>query len=386
MMLTVDKGRCCGCSACMSVCPKKAISMQPDKEGFLYPSIDEAKCIQCGLCERVCFYSDDTKKMAYAARVRDMSARMDSQSGGMFFAMAKHCIEAGGVVYGCGMDEKWHAVHKRAVTLDDCMDFRGSKYVQSDMGNCYALVINDLNDGKKVLFSGTPCQCEGLLRMLNGRHRENLIVADIICYGVPSPMLWQEYINYLEHKFSRGGTTKVLFRDKKSFGWHSHVAGIWFGSEKISNMAWADLFGKGVMLRPSCAKCRFSNLRRNSDITLGDCWGIEKVHPELDDNTGISLVVFHTAAGKNMMEELFQSQSIEWHVIDLKDFLQPRLQAPTVVDDALRTKFWHDYFSRGMEFVIHKYTRYSRSANIKSAIKRIIGTGGISAVRKLLGR
>lgn len=151
-------------------------------------------------------------------------------------------------------------------------------------------------------------------------------------------------------------------------------------------MAWADLFGKGVMLRPSCAKCRFSNLRRNSDITLGDCWGIEKVHPELDDNTGISLVVCHTAAGKNMIEELLQSQNIEWHVIDLKDFLQPRLQAPTVVDNGVRTKFWRDYFSGGMEFVIHKYTRYSRSAKIKSAIKRIIGTGGISAVRKLLGR
>lgn len=213
-MLAFDKERCCGCSACMSVCPKHAISMQPDEEGFLYPVIDETKCIKCGLCEKLCFYGDDTRKTAYAARVRDMSARMDSQSGGMFFAMAKHCIEAGGVVYGCGMDEKWHAVHKRAVTLDDCMDFRGSKYVQSDMGNCYALVINDLNDGKKVLFSGTPCQCEGLLRMLNGRHRENLIVADIICYGVPSPMLWQEYINYLEHKFSRGVLQKFSLEIK----------------------------------------------------------------------------------------------------------------------------------------------------------------------------
>ena len=147
MMLAFDKERCCGCSACMSVCPKHAISMQRDEEGFFFPVIDETKCTKCGLCEKLCFYGDDTRKTAYAARVRDMSARMDSQSGGMFFAMAKHCIEAGGVVYGCGMDEKWHAVHKRAVTLDDCMDFRGSKYVQSDMGNCYALVINDLNDG-----------------------------------------------------------------------------------------------------------------------------------------------------------------------------------------------------------------------------------------------
>ena len=214
MMLTVDKGRCCGCSACMSVCPKKAISMQPDKEGFLYPSIDEAKCIQCGLCERVCFYSDDTKKTAYAARVRDMSVRMDSQSGGMFFAMAKYCIAEGGVVYGCGMDGTWRAVHKRAVTLEDCMAFRGSKYVQSDMGNCYALVLKDLNDGRKVLFSGTPCQCEGLLRMLNGRYRDNLIVVDIICYGVPSPMLWQEYINYIEQKFSGGVLQKFSLEIK----------------------------------------------------------------------------------------------------------------------------------------------------------------------------
>lgn len=229
MQLAENKAECCGCSACMSVCPRMEISMQPDEEGFLYPVIDEARCVKCGLCEKVCFYNgmrhvhkfDSASEDAYAVQLADADERLHSQSGGMFFAIAEYFIANGGVVYGCGLDEHFAAVHKRCADIGTCEELRGSKYVQSDMKDCYGQVVRDLQAGRQVLFSGTPCQGQGLLNRIDEKYRENLFVVDIVCHGVPSPMVWQDYLKYVEG--IHGSICKVNFRDKENYGWHSHV-------------------------------------------------------------------------------------------------------------------------------------------------------------------
>lgn len=278
MQLAENKAECCGCSACMSVCPRMAISMQPDEEGFLYPVIDEARCVKCGLCEKVCFYNgmrhvhkfDSASEDAYAVQLADADERLHSQSGGMFFAIAEYFIANGGVVYGCGLDEHFVAVHKRCADIGTCEELRGSKYVQSDMKDCYGQVVRDLQAGRQVLFSGTPCQGQGLLNRIDEKYRENLFVVDIVCHGVPSPMVWQDYLKYVEG--IHGSICKVNFRDKENYGWHSHVESLWSDKGRYSSMAYTDMFYSHLMMRPSCYECRFTNFFRNSDMTICDCF------------------------------------------------------------------------------------------------------------------
>lgn len=228
MIQITDKSQCCGCTACASICAHDAITMQPDALGFLYPVVDKDKCVDCGLCEKVCAFNDhyDTslnlpKPDAYAARHKDMKEVETSRSGAAFIAISDYVLENGGVVYGAGYTDHFRVVHKRATTKEERDEFKGSKYVQSDMNTVFRQVKKDLKDGLAVLFSGTPCQTAGLHSYVGRKLREHLILVDIVCHGVPSPYMWRDYIAYLEKK-QGDKICWVNFRDKQKFGWKAH--------------------------------------------------------------------------------------------------------------------------------------------------------------------
>lgn len=228
-MITIkNPADCCGCTACASVCAHDAITMKPDALGFLYPEVDEDKCTDCGLCEKVCAFHDNYDKSlnlpqpdAYAARYKDMKEVETSRSGAAFIAISDYIIEQGGIVYGVGYTDHFRVVHKRATTKEERDEFKGSKYVQSDLTGIFRQVKEDLKSGKTVLFSGTPCQTAGLHSYVGKKLRENLVLVDIVCHGVPSPYVWRDYLAYLEKKHN-SEIYYVNFRDKDMFGWKAH--------------------------------------------------------------------------------------------------------------------------------------------------------------------
>lgn len=228
MIKITDPKDCCGCTACASICAHDAITMEPDTLGFLYPKVDESKCVDCGLCDKVCQFNDNydrslnlEKPIAYAARHKDINEVMKSRSGAAFVAISDYILEQGGVIYGAGYKDHFRVAHKRATTKEERDEFRGSKYVQSDLTGVFRQVKEDLKNGLTVLFSGTPCQTSGLNAYVGKRLRENLILVDIICHGVPGPFLWRDYIAYLERKQGDQIVT-VNFRDKELYGWKAH--------------------------------------------------------------------------------------------------------------------------------------------------------------------
>ena len=228
MIKVVNPEDCCGCSACASICAKDAIAMVPDALGFLCPQVNLDKCVDCGLCEKVCSFNDRYDKSlnllkpdAYAVRHKDVNEIEKSRSGAAFVAISDYILENGGVVYGAGYAKHFRVIHKRATTKEERDEFRGSKYVQSDMNNVFRQVKEDLKNGLVVLFSGTPCQTSGLNAFVGKKLRENLFLVDIVCHGVPSPYIWEDYLCYLEKK--QGSEIYwVNFRDKQEFGWTAH--------------------------------------------------------------------------------------------------------------------------------------------------------------------
>lgn len=219
---------CCGCTACASICNQNAITMKPDSLGFLYPEVDVDKCTNCGLCEKVCAFNDDYDKSqnllnpdAYAIRHKDMDEVMTSRSGAVFVAISDYILSQGGVVYGAGYTDHFRVIHKRAINKEQRDEFKGSKYVQSDLTGIFRQVKKDLKDGLIVMFSGTPCQTAGLNSYIGKKLRENLYLVDILCHGVPGPYIWRDYLAYLEKK-QGDKIVWVDFRDKQRFGWVAH--------------------------------------------------------------------------------------------------------------------------------------------------------------------
>ena len=348
---------CCGCTACASICNHDAITMEPDALGFLYPKVDESKCTDCGLCEKVCAFNDNYDKSlnlpkpdAYAARHKDMDEIMKSRSGAAFVAISDYILEQGGVVYGAGYKDHFRVTHKRATTKEERDEFRGSKYVQSDLTGVFHQVKEDLKNGLTVLFSGTPCQTSGLNSYVGKRLRENLVLIDIVCHGVPGPYIWRDYLAYIERK--QGDTiTMVNFRDKERFGWKAHKETFTFGGGYQMNFTY--VFYQHIMFRHSCGKCHFCNTTRPSDITIADFWGWEKTDPEFNkDNKGCSLVLVNTPKGR----EIFEAVKDKLNTIpaELDNCLQPNLQHPSVIHPK-RMQFEKDYVKHGFKYVMCKY-------------------------------
>ena len=366
MIKITDKSQCCGCTACEVSCAHGAISMKPDALGFLYPEVDQSKCVECGMCENVCAFKTD------GARHKNMEEVMKSRSGAVFVALSDYVLEHGGIVYGAGYKEHFRVAHKRATSKSERDEFRGSKYVQSDMTGVFQSVKEDLKNGLFVLFSGTPCQTAGLNAYIGKKLRNNLLLVDIICHGVPSPYMWRDYLSYIERK--EGNIVSfVNFRDKEAFGWNEHKESFTFNSIRGGGckMTYSELFYSNLIFRKSCAKCPFTNTNRPSDITLGDFWGWEKWDADFNkDNKGVSLVLCNTPKGKEIFDKV--SSALDYREATSETYMQTRLEYPTE-EHKRRDDFEKDYVKKGFEYVMcHDYNKSSFMQRVKRKIKKLI--------------
>lgn len=381
MISPFDKtDECCGCTACVGICPAKAIVMEADEEGFLYPKINSEKCIDCGLCKKICAFQNREKStsakkypLVYGAKHLNYEARASSSSGGAFTALSDYVLNTGGVIFGAAFDDNFRVVHKCAYTADERNAMRGSKYVQSDMGDTFSQIKRLLKNNNTVLFTGTPCQCGGLKSFLNATNcnTENLILCDIVCHGVPSPLFWDEHINSLKKKF--GNDIKNYFFRSKVLGWHTHTEAVENRHGKLKYKSsfiqkHKHLFYSHYMLRPSCYNCGYTSFDRCSDITIADFWGIENCNPEFDDNKGVSLILVNSPKG----EMIFNAVKKDFLYIesDSQKCMQNNLKQPSSKPKD-RPRFWNDYFTKGYKYTAKKYAQIGFKHKVKGLIIKV---------------
>lgn len=351
------KEECSGCTACSLVCPKKAIKMIEDEEGFKYPEIDEEKCIKCGLCEKICpNVKKETKNTiikAYGAKHVNEKERITSRSGGAFVAISDYILKLNGAVYGAKLNKDFSVSHAREENSIERDEFKGSKYIQSDMGDIIESIKNDLKSDRKVLFSGTPCQVAGVISCIPQKYTNNLYTCDLICHGVPSKKIFFDFLKYLE-KIHNKKIKEFNFRDKK-FGWESHLETTIFQDEtKISTEYFKNLFYRHNILRPSCYKCNYANIHRPADITIADFWGVDEVAPEFFDQKGVSLIIINNQKGKELFEEIKSDLKIIDCSIENCIKYTYTLNQPTPRSET-REEFWEDYKEKDFEEIIRKY-------------------------------
>ncbi len=309
--LYTDKQNCCGCGACENICPHGAITMLKDALGFFYPQIDNSICVGCALCTKICAFYDEGESnvaplSAYAAVSKDQEILKCSTSGGVFAELANYILRRNGIVFGCGYDDKWVAKHIEISSIVDLHKLQGSKYVQSDVGDTFVKVKEYLNNGKKVLYSGTPCQISALRKFLK-KDYENFYCIDIVCHGVGSPKLFEEDLKYL------CGAQKIRFVDfrSKETGWGT--SGVIYTDKKqvkldIVHSAYYYYYLENSIYRDSCYNCRYASEKRVGDLTLGDYWRIESAHPgiekEIDLKKGVSCVLVNTQKGEELLNKI----------------------------------------------------------------------------------
>lgn len=314
-MIPVPAHLCVGCRACELVCPQKCLRLTENHEGFLLPIADESRCNGCQLCIKscpICNVSSAPKKslpLAFAAMATDYTIRKTASSGGVFPLLAKRTISIGGTVYGARFSEHFKVTHARCETWQECQTLFGSKYTQSDLGESYANVKSDLDADRTVLFAGTPCQVAGLHSYLgqNNKLKEKLLCCDFLCHGVPSGHTWQRYLQWQETT-AASPAINLSFRNKQN-GWRNYSLLINFKNEQQYQCPYKKdpffgIFLADVSLRECCFNCQFRSLNRPADLTLADFWGIWKIHSELDDNIGTSLVVCHSSIGLQALKNL----------------------------------------------------------------------------------
>lgn len=394
MINRIEKKSCCGCSACVQKCPKQCISMSEDEEGFIYPHIDASLCIDCGLCEKVCPVINQAEprlpKECFAAYNLDENVRKESSSGGVFTLIAEKVIREGGVVFGATWNDRWQVVHTYTDSIEGLAQFRGSKYIQSIIGESYKQAEGFLKDGHKVLFSGTPCQIAGLKLFLRKKY-DNLITVDFICHGVPSPGVFRWYLQEELNEIARQGKKNTVslptihsipegdvhcpdgfelkgirFRDKctgwKKFSFALDLAKATADGEKIQFSLSKDLnkhpFLRGFLwdlyLRPSCSDCKVKSLSSGADITIGDFWGVESLIKKYKDNKGTSCVIFNTEnASKYFTDLKYEKTEVNFQSIVTRN--------PAIVESTPKSSvsniFWslHNIgFSERVKVVTHE--------------------------------
>lgn len=315
----------------------------------------------------------------YAVKHKDEATRAASRSGGIFTALSDLVLSNGGVVYGCVLTDDFDAVHIRTDNAEERNRMRGSKYIQSKLGDTFRNVKADLDVRRNVLFSGTSCQVAGLKKYI-GKEYDNLFCVDIVCHGVPSKKIWEAYLHWQEQKM-HSKVASVDFRNKKDFGWHDHVETLCFENGKsTSSRVFKELFYGHTVLRPSCYECPYKSVIHPGDITIADYWGIEKAAPEFDDNKGVSLVLVNNEAGEKIFEKV--KKRLIWKQTKLEDSMQPPLKAPFPKPDN-REQFWSDFENKSFEYVAKKYGGIGLKNDaklllrkIKRKIKKLVVKGG----------
>lgn len=311
-MRLADIDHCTGCTACKATCPRECIQMVPDQDGFLYPLIDEKKCVECGLCHNVCpvlkIAPEKSDGQAYAAINLDDKIRKASSSGGIFTLLCKWIIKYGGVVFGAAYDEHYNVYHCCINNEMDLARLRVAKYAQSDLCDTFQQVKEYLKIGQYVLFSGTPCQIAGLVNFLKQDY-EKLILVDFVCHGVPAPAVWTQYILYRSKMDSSGSTPVSINLREKNTGWTGYsVRFLYADGSEYKNVNSKDAYIRSFVgnldLRLSCYCCHFKGIKRISDFTLGDYWGVWSQEPGFHDDKGTSVVIVHTLKGQKIWDDI----------------------------------------------------------------------------------
>lgn len=374
MIEIVKKEDCCGCYGCMNICPKQCIVMKNDDEGFVYPYIDKDKCIGCNLCEKVCptinnLGNNDYESKAYACKNKNKVERIKSSSGGIFSVLCQKVINEGGVVFGVAFDKDFTVKHMYAETMDECIKFRGSKYVQSSINGSYKKAKEFLDSGRVVLFSGTQCQIKGLNLYLRKKY-ENLISVDIVCHGVPSPKVFKNYKNMLVKKY--GANIKAInFRDKIN-GWSDFEFNTKFENKDVYSKSFrSDLYMKGFLsnlyLRPSCYSCKSKNFKNNSDISLADYWGVENKHFQFVDKYGVSLVLINSKVGEKVFKSILDNIDTLNTDLDYAVKYNPCI-IKSVQCNLNREKFFKKVNYHNIEKSIDRYLKPSLKLRVKMKI------------------
>lgn len=388
IVLFQDKKDCCACGACLSICPKHAIKMVSDEYGFLYPQINKEKCIKCRMCIKTCAFQnsnlDNEPLIVYAAQ-NNSSDLKQSASGGVFVDIAKNILQKGGVVYGASMElinGKLEVQHIAVNNMDELIKLQGSKYVQSYTGKIYKDVREKLNNKKLVLFSGTPCQIDGLMLYL-GKKYDNLITVDIICHGVPNNRMFQDYIRLLEKKYN-DRLTDFKFRNKdKGWGLTAKVYTSKGDTFTIPSMqsSYYYMFLKSYIYRDSCYSCKYACKNRCADITIGDYWGIEKVHPEIfKDNIykmyykdGISCIIVNTMNGKEFLTKYQKNLNLIVSKFEYISKYNNQLNYSSNCNQYMRNKILYLYNKRGYRDIDMIYKGFAIVRLIAgNIIKRIL--------------
>ena len=426
-----EKKYCCGCSACVQRCPKQCISLTEDSEGFSYPSVDEQKCVDCGLCEKVCPLLNHAQKIVplevLAVKNPNEEERMASSSGGVFLPLAREIINQGGVVFGAVYDEQWEVHHVYAEKIEDVYPMMGSKYLQSRIENTYKEAEQFLRQGREVLFVGSPCQIAGLRTFLRNKEYPNLLAVDFLCHGVPSPGVWRRYLaetysGYEAKDQSRlqatAGKNSVLlsslnakspigdikFRDKTGSGWKKFRFVVRQKSASkadqntvlSSDIHYTNPFMRGflsnIYLRPSCYECKCKNGVNHSDLTIGDYWAARVIDQDFDDDKGLGLVLVNTVKGKAFFDKLGMvvrestlekanlcngglNEHTEQH--PKRNLFFSLIQQGKTVREAVDICLHISLSCR----VVSKIKHY-----VKGTVKQVLGDNGVKVVKHVLGK
>lgn len=377
-----DKSLCCGCGVCMANCPKQAISMCPDRKGFLYPHVDNNACILCGLCVRVCTFERMERyenKCTFGFQHFDSKILKNSTSGGFFTALSDYVLDNKGIIYSVGEDGSHNIVFFRYECRKQRDDCRGARYVQGSFHEKFEILRKDLLGNRFVLVVGTPCQINAIRNdcYVNRISEENLILVDLVCHGVGSPAVYKEHIKLIETKY-RKRIIRYVFRTKDN-GWHGHHEKAVFqdGSSAFMEKTLEYqkmLFGHNLNLRESCFNCKFTSMMRAGDITIGDFWGLETINPEFADNNGTSMLLANTEKGILLIERIKEvTPQHRLFKTSIIGNVQPQLKYPAVKEDNYDL-FWLLFFDAGYEKAVKTIgKKYSIpfDVKVKMLIKKI---------------
>ena len=378
-MLTVDYEKCTGCGACVQRCPKRCISWTQREFGFRYPQIDKDACVNCGLCEKVCptdkALEVPVEQKVYAAVHKDTEVLAKSTSGGAFTAIADAIFAQGGIVYGAAMLDDMQVKHIRTTGKDDCEGLRSSKYLQSDTGTTYQMVEQDLKQGKFVLYSGTPCQIDGLKNFL-GKDYETLYTVDIVCHGVGSQAYFDKYMDFARERY---GKIKALrFRSKEYAGWScGGVVVVVDSSDCLKKIPYRDFdnyyysyFLSGDIYRKSCYSCKYANTNRVGDFTLGDYWGVEALNLPLQTENGCSLLLVNNQHAMQLLDEIESLDRVET-TVEQAAHCNKQLNAPSKLMDSRQNRIG-EYESMSGQQIQKEYLKNHRKTVVKGQLKALM--------------